>query len=246
MKAKFNDTVSAISLSLVKYGDTSLIANCYTLEFGLQGYMLKGILSKGKKNISKSLFEPLTLLELQTSKNLENRLSYIKEAKIDYAFNSIPYDLTKKALVFFIAEVIHQVAREEREPNPMLYHFIKKKLIWLDKNDTTGLFHLKMMLDITQFIGFYPNLLNSEAPYFDLEAGCMSFVKPKAYFIEEPLKRYWVLLLGTDFDKIGEIRIFKKHKLELLNHLITYFELHLQQFKSPKSSEILNEIFKMS
>ena len=83
MKAKFNDTVSAISLSLVKYGDTSLIANCYTLEFGLQGYMLKGILSKGKKNISKSLFEPLTLLELQTSKNLENRLSYIKEAKID-------------------------------------------------------------------------------------------------------------------------------------------------------------------
>ena len=42
------------------------------------------------------------------------------------------------------------------------------------------------------------------------------------------------------FDKI---KILKRDKFKLLNQVITYFELHLQQFKPPKSLEILNEIF---
>ena len=75
-----NDTVHAITLGVIKYGDTSLISACFTLEHGLQSYMLKGILSKGGRKISKSLFEPLNLLELQASKNTNNRLGYIKEA----------------------------------------------------------------------------------------------------------------------------------------------------------------------
>ena len=52
MTSNQNDTVHAVTLGLVKYGDTSLISACYTLEYGTQSYMLKGILSKGKKKVS--------------------------------------------------------------------------------------------------------------------------------------------------------------------------------------------------
>ena len=62
MSSKTKKTIHAVNLGIIKYGDTSLIANCYTLEFGLQSYMLKGILSRGKKKTHRSLFEPLTLL----------------------------------------------------------------------------------------------------------------------------------------------------------------------------------------
>ena len=62
MTSNQNDTVHAFTLGLVKYGDTSLISACYTLEYGLQSYMLKGILTKGKKKVSKSLFEPLKFI----------------------------------------------------------------------------------------------------------------------------------------------------------------------------------------
>ena len=240
-----NDTVHAITLGVVKYGDTSLIAACYTREYGLQSYMLKGILAaRGKKKVSKSLFEPLTLLELQSPKNPEKRLGYIKEAKLHYSYRSIPYDLNKKALVFFLSEVLHQVVREEQESNPALYQFIKKNLLWLDAENKLGLFHIKMMLDLTHYIGFYPNISSPEAPYFDLESGCMSFAKPKGPFLEDPLKSLWIKLLGTDFDKVASIQLTKEQKIKLLNRATTYFELHLQQFKPPKSTEILNEIFK--
>ncbi len=239
-----NGTVHAITLGVIKYGDTSLISACYTLEHGLQSYMLKGILSKGGRKISKSLFEPLNLLELQASKNPNNRLGYIKEAKLSSIYKSIPFDLGKKSLLFFLSEVLYQVFSEEQESNPPLYHFIEKSLLWLDTQNDLSLFHIKMMLDLTRFIGFYPNISNLKAPYFDLKSGCMSFVKPKTPFLKGPLRSYWIQILGTAFDKIGEIKLLKQQKMELLNQVITYFELHLQQFKPPKSTEILNEIFK--
>jgi len=239
-----NQTVHAISIGFVKYGDSSLISTCYTLEYGTQSYMLKGILSKGRKKVSKSLFEPLNLLELQASKNPENRLGYVKEVKLHSPYSTIPYDISKKALVFFLSEVLLQIFREEQGPNPKLFLFIKKKLIWLDTQDHLGIFHIKMMLELTKFIGFYPNISNSKAPYFDLESGCMSYVKPNDHFIEEPIKSYWIIILGTAFDDLKDIKPSKKQKAELLDKVVSYFVLHLQQFKPPKSTEILNEIFK--
>ena len=239
-----NQTVHAISIGFVKYGDSSLISTCYTLEYGTQSYMLKGILSKGRKKVSKSLFEPLNLLELQASKNPENRLGYVKEVKLHSPYSTIPYDISKKALVFFLSEVLLQIFREEQGPNPKLFLFIKKKLIWLDTQDHLGIFHIKMMLELSKFIGFYPNISNSKAPYFDLESGCMSYVKPNDHFIEEPIKSYWIIILGTAFDELRDIKPSKKQKAELLDKVVLYFVLHLQQFKPPKSTEILNEIFK--
>ena len=245
MSNKIKKTVHAVNLGIIKYGDTSLIANCYTLEYGLQSYMLKGVLSRSKKKKIRPLFEPLNLLELEAPPNKENKIGYITEVKIAYVFNSIPYDLNKKALVFFISEVIHQVVREEQGPNKLLFNYIQRKLVWLDKNHFLSLFHLKIMLDITKFIGFSPNISNSNAPYFDMETGCFTSIKPKTNFIKTPLKEHFTQLLGMDFDKVNEIRILKEDKIMLLDKVITYFELHLQQFKPPKSLKILNEIFKV-
>ena len=237
-------TINAITLRYLKYGDSSLIVSCYTLQYGLQSYMLKGVLSKGQKKIPRSFFEPLTILELQAKKNPENRLGFMKEAKLGYPFKSIPYDLNKKSLVFFLSEIIYQVAREEQSSNPLLYNYIYEKIIWLDKNQNVGIFHIKMMLDLTKFIGFYPNISNQKAPYFDLESGCMALIKPEDNYIKDPIKTHWLKILGIEFDKILEIQILKNYKLEILNSVIRYFELHLQQFKPPKSKKILNEIFK--
>ena len=201
---------------------------------------------RGEGKVSKSLFEPLTLLELEAPKNRENRIGFIKEAKLHHAYTEIPFDFRKKALVFFLAEVIYQVVLEEQEPNQPLFKFVKQRLIWLDSERKLDLFHIKMMLDLTKYIGFYPNLLNPSFIYFDLESGSMSSVKPNSYYIKDPLKSYWTQLLGMDFDRVNEIKLLKKHRVELLNQVITYFELHLQQFKPPKSTEVLNEIFKIS
>tara|TARA_B100000575_G_C23028490_1_gene592214 strand:+ start:64 stop:798 length:735 start_codon:yes stop_codon:yes gene_type:complete len=243
-----NITVQAIVLGTIRYGETSLIVSCYTKQFGLQTYILKGLLSaKKKKKISKSFFEPLTLIEFESKKNRDNKLGYLQELNLLNAYISIPFDLRKKAVVFFLAEVIHQIVKEEeQETNPGLFNYIKKKLLWLDKNDEIGIFHLKIMLDLTRFMGFYPNITDKDAPYFDLEAGSMSFRKPEDNYIDGALKTHWIDILGTKFELLTSLRLLKHEKAALLKHTISYFKLHLQQFKTPKSIEILNELFKVS
>ena len=78
--------------------------------------MLKGILAtKRKKKLSKSFFEPLSLLEFETKKNRENKLGYLQEVSLSQPYISIPFDLRKKAIVFFLAEVLHQVVKEEQQ-----------------------------------------------------------------------------------------------------------------------------------
>jgi DNA repair protein RecO (recombination protein O) len=242
------DTVQAIALGSVRYGDTSLIAACYTRQYGLQSYMLKGILSaKRNKKLSKSFFEPLSLLEFEAKRNQDHKLGYLQQVHLLYPYSTIPFDLRKKAVVFFLAEIIHQVLKEEQqEANTSLFDFIQKRMLWLDENDSIGLFHLKTILDLTLFIGFEPNMSDRDAPFFDLESGCMCRYKPKANFIEGRLKNLWVGILGMKFDLILEIKVSKEEKAALLDYAIKYFKLHLQQFKSPKSKEILNEIFKVS
>ena len=242
------DTVRAIALGSVRYGDTSLIAACYTRQYGLQSYMLKGILSaKRNKKLSKSFFEPLSLLEFEAKRNQDHKLGYLQQVHLLYPYSTIPFDLRKKAVVFFLAEIIHQVLKEEQqEANTSLFDFIQKRMLWLDENDSIGLFHLKTILDLTLFIGFEPNMSDRDAPFFDLESGCMCRYKPKANFIEGRLKNLWVGILGMKFDLILEIKVSKEEKAALLDYAIKYFKLHLQQFKSPKSKEILNELFKVS
>jgi DNA repair protein RecO (recombination protein O) len=242
------DTVEAIALGSVRYGDSSLIVACYTRQYGLQSYMLKGILSaKRNKKLSKSFFEPLTLLEFEAKRNQDHKLGYLQQVHLLYPYTSIPFDLRKKAVVFFLAEIFHQVVKEEQqEANPSLFDFIQKRMLWLDENDTIGLFHLKTVLDLTLFMGFDPNMSDREAPYFDLESGCMSRYRPKANFIEGRLKNLWVDILGMKFDTVAEIKVSREEKAVLLEYAIKYFKLHLQQFKSPKSTEILNELFKVS
>ena len=242
------DTVQAIALGSVRYGDTSLIAVCYTRQYGLQSYMLKGILSaKRNKKLSKSFFEPLSLLEFEAKRNQDHKLGYLQQVHLLYPYSTIPFDLRKKAVVFFLAEIIHQVLKEEQqEANTSLFDFIQKRMLWLDENDSIGLFHLKTILDLTLFMGFEPNMSDRDAPFFDLESSCMCRYKPKANFIEGRLKNLWVGILGMKFDLILEIKVSKEEKAALLDYAIKYFKLHLQQFKSPKSKEILNELFKVS
>jgi len=242
-----NDSIQAVVLGTLRYGDSSLIVSCYTKQHGLQSYILKGILSaRRKKKISKSYFEPLNLLEFQAKKNRDNSLGYLQEANLLHPFISIPFDLRKKALVFFLAEVIQQVVKEEEQANPALFDYIENNLLWLDQHDEIGLFHVKTMLDLTSFMGFSPNLSNRDASYFDLETGCLTNSKPTTHYIEGNLKDLWINVLGTKFEDIEKIKINRKEKATLLEYLISYFKLHLQQFRPPKSTEILNELFKVS
>ena len=237
---------NAIVLSTLKYGDSSLIARCYCKELGLKSFLLKGILSSKKGNIKKSFFQPMSIIQLITQIKNDNRIGlyYIKEARIHYPLIEIPSDIKKNAVVLFISEVLTKTITEDGAPNLPLYHFIEKNVIYLEEKVFSPLFHLKFMIELSQNLGFYPNQTSIEEPFFDLESGCFSGFSSSKYQIGGDLALAFKKLLNTRFELLNEIRISNPLRIELLNVLIDYFNLHLQGFGKIKSVDILHEIFR--
>jgi len=238
------EKTDAIVVKSLKYGDSSLIVNCYCENFGLQAFILRGILkSKNKKYPKKSVFEPLNIIEIVFSKKKSNNIGFIKEAKVKFPYVDIPFNFNKKSIFFFLNEFLYEVLKEDKTKNIILFKYLHNTLIWFDSSEKISNFLIKFMFDLTKFMGFQPNTENNEFSYFDLENGYTTNVKPKGKFIEGKLKNIMILFLGTTFDKISFIKLNKNEKIRLFNYALDYFQLHLQRFNKPKSISILNEIY---
>ena len=149
------EKTNAIVVKSLKYGDSSLIINCYCENFGLQAFILKGILkSKNKKSLKKSVFEPLNIIEIVFSKKKSNNIGYIKEAKVKFHYVDIPFNFNKKSIFFFLNEFLYQVLKEDKTKNISLFKYLYNSLIWFDSSKKISNFLIKFMFDLTKFLGF--------------------------------------------------------------------------------------------
>jgi len=98
-------------------------------------------------------------------------------------------------------------------------------------------------LKLTNFLGFYPDFSENNAPYFNLMEG--NFQQHSlGQFCEEgeaivALKQ----LDKCDFKNLSELNIPKSVRLKTLDLLLKYYQLHIQGYKAPKSLPVLTQLF---
>jgi DNA repair protein RecO (recombination protein O) len=105
-------------------------------------------------------------------------------------------------------------------------------------------FHLKVLIDLTKFIGFYPNIKEESHAFFDLNSGTSSGVKPSKDYIQNPELKKFKELLGTTFEDLNTMKLNDLLRAKMLSIMIDYYSIHLQMFNSPKSIHVFNEVFK--
>lgn len=232
----------ALVIKSIKYSDTSLIVTCYTKEFGIKTYMLKGILTAKKGSLKKAYFQPLTQLYMVAYHNNKGNLNSIKEAQISYFYQTVHTNFVKQTLIIFLSEILLSVLKEE-ESNPNLFAYLENALVWLDAHDKIANFHLLFLLNLTKYLGFYPENNNQDA-CFDLLEGKFVAKPSSNYYINKPQITHFKTLLGINFDDLPNMNLTAVQRQELLDLLIRYISLHLQTFKTPKSLPILQELFK--
>ena len=228
----------------IKNGETSMIVSCYLEDIGLKSFIVKGIYGTKKPKFSKAHFFPLNLISINYSLSKPNRLSYIKEVKPVIIFNTLHSSIEKSTVIIFLSEILNSVFKEEGNKNQNLFNFLDKSIRWYDAQENCNNFHIKFLIELTRHIGFYPNIMNQEDNFFNLESGSSSSIKPISKSIEFEDYNLFKQLLGMKFEDLNYMGINKNSRLRLLNHIIDYYSLHLQMFKSPKSIDILSEIFK--
>ncbi len=235
-------TTKAIVVTSLKYGDSSLITKVFTASDGLKSYLLKGILASKKGKLKPAYFQPLSQLEIVATHKNKGTLEHIKEVKVNYHYQTLHTDIAKNSMTLFLAEMLANSIHEE-EQNDELFAFLEATFQWLDSHDEIANFHLRFLLVLTRYLGFYPDTNHMNTSYFDLLEG--AFVKTPSLnpMVTGENLIYFKTVLGTNFDAIHEIKMSKTNRQELLKSLVLYYELHLQGFRKPKSLAILNEVF---
>jgi len=228
----------------IKNGETSMIVSCYLEDIGLKSFIVKGIYGTKKPKFSKAHFFPLNFISVNYSLIKPDRLSYIKEVKPVFIYKSLHFSIEKSTVIIFLSEILNSVFKEEGEKNQNLFNFLDKSLSWYDAQENCNNFHIKFLIELTRHIGFYPNIRNQEDKFFNLESGTSSTTNPISKFIDFEDYELFKQLLGMKFEDLNYVAINKDSRLRLLNHIIDYYSLHLQMFKSPKSIDVFSEIFK--
>lgn len=233
---------NAIVLSKLKYKDNDLIVKCYTEELGVISLILRGVLKSKKSNSKTAYFQLLSQLQLVIDYKNNRTLHTVKETKLSYFYTSLHSNVLKSSIVMFLAEVLSNTLREE-EQNKTLFSYIETTLQWLDAHSEYSNFHLFFLLNLTKYLGFYPQVENIDANFFNLSDGKFENKKLNKYSITGENLSLLKQLLGITFDALSSVKINAKQRQSFLSMILLYFELHLGSFKTPKSLQIFNQVF---
>ena len=234
------EKTKAIVISSLKYQEKSLIVKCFTQSDGLKSYFVRDAFSSRKSNQKIAYFQPLTILEIEAVHKNKGTLENFKELKLANTFQTIHNDVVKSTIVMFLSEMLHHSIHEE-EKNEALFVFLETALMWLDTHDETANFHLILLLEITKYLGFYPDISDMDMPFFEMTEGIFTPFHGINSLSEHETNLFKKLIdLKFDYD----MKTF--HVIErqlLLKIVIDYYSFHLQGFKKPKSLDVLKEVF---
>lgn len=230
----------AIVISSLKFQEKSLIVKCFTQSHGLKSYFVRDAFSGRKSNQKIAYFQPLTILEIEAIHKNKGTLENFKEIKIGTPFHSIHSNIYKSTIVMFVSEILHHSIHEE-EKNEPLFIFLETALHWLDNHDEMANFHLILLLEITKYLGFYPDISDMDMPFFEMTEGIFSPFHAISSLTEHETNLF-KKLIGLKFE--NDQKTFHVIERQLvLKVLIDYYSFHLDGFKKPKSLDILKEVF---
>ena len=235
-------STSAIVLSKIRYKDNDIIVKLFTKEYGAISFIVKGSQNSKKNKIKYVYFQELTILEIQFNYNLKRDLQYIKDIEIKHNYTSSHTDLVKVSVIMFLSEVLSNVITHQKR-DIQLYNYIEESLIWYDINKSNTYFHMIFLIELTRYLGFYPDMLSNNFKYFNLEGGSYEKSKTSEYSITGDSLNLFNQILGIKFDSNPLPALNSKDKMEIINTILTYYKLHINNFKPIKSLEIVKNIF---
>ena len=221
-------------LRTTPYSDTSIIVRIFTRQLGVRSYIVKG--ARGAKGKSKMhLLRPLSYLDMVVYNNPKKSINYIKEMRPFNPLPSLAEEATKVSVVFFMDELLYKVLKEE-EPQPQLFDYITDSLLALDAvTPVNPSFPIRFLLDTARHIGIAP--MDDYGPghrIFDLAGGRFEVG-------EAPLSADLSLLLHQYLSQPRVVAPLSQ-RLDLIDALVRYFQLHIADFSHFHSHTIFHAI----
>tara|TARA_B100001778_G_scaffold106312_1_gene86994 strand:- start:966 stop:1670 length:705 start_codon:yes stop_codon:yes gene_type:complete len=229
---------NAVVLSKLKYKDNDLIVKLLIRDIGVTSFIVKGSTKKNKSNY----FQQLSVLEIEFDFNSRKNLHYFKEFDLKNNSKTIHTDFKKMSVIIFLSEILSKILTHQ-EKDYELYDFIEESIFYYDNSFFNPNFHLSFLINLSKYLGFYPEIQNNHCKYFNLQHGLYSDIKDSKYVLEGDDLKVFNMILGTNFDGSSELTITSMQRKKLLDNIILYYNLHIENFKVVKSLEVLRKLF---
>ena len=231
-----NLKTEGIIFKSLKYSETSLILDVYTLEKGLESFIVSGV--RKSKSKTANVFQPMNIIEF-LALDSESKLCRIKEAKLNHIYNELNRNVIKSAIGMFLIDLCRS-SIIDKEPNLALYRFIRQSLIEVDQM-TTSLAYVPLNFAITlsAYLGFQmQNNYSEDNNCFELMEGSFTAGVQHKYILNKDLS--YVLHCVMNGKNTHEITKIERNAL--LDELLKYYKLHIDGFKELKSLSVLRAI----
>jgi len=202
--------------------------------------------SKSKSTkVHKSLFTPLSILEMETEHKPTRDIQRIREVRTLYPLYSISGNMIKTSIALFLSEFLSRVLRETDE-HQFIFQYLSDSILILEESEK-GLanYHLVFILKLTRFLGFYPNFENyNEGDFFDMSNGIFVSRQPlHKHYVNRYDSKALSLLSRINYENMSYFRFSREERVSIINRMLEYYRIHLHDFQNLKSLDVLHEIF---
>ena len=233
-----------IVLRLVRYSDTAMIADVLTREAGRVSFVVH-ISRSGRSGVRHALFQPLAILDLSWEQRARLGVVKAKSAQVAMPLQSIQTDVRKATVALFLSEFLYYAVRTETAPGP-IFEYIVASIEWLNAAERQySNFHLVFLLHLARFLGFEPNMEDAASGrWFDLETATFTSLRPVHTHCIEPADAALLpRLMRMNYGTMHLFQFSGQERSRLLEHINTYYRLHLPSFPELRSLGVLREMF---
>ena len=221
---------SAIVLKSFSYGESSLIARCFSEKNGKISLIIKG--AKRIKSPKAPYFQPLSYIDIIYNHKLNRDLQVLSKVNFRQHWSKILDDLYRVSLAISILELTDKTVTEN-DPNPSLFLILKEVL----KAYNNTLIDPKILFwfyecALLNNLGFQPNLEDPDLtglvlPEIKNDSNCIIVLST---------------LLAGNINQLQKIKVSKKTSSLISNYLWTLIDYHFEGLSTIKSFRVVKKI----
>lgn len=217
-------------LHRTSYSESSAIVSYFTRNHGFQKFIFRGAKKK-----SSHLF-PLNIQEIIAYHRPESDLGNLSMAESTMEVQRIPFDAVRSSIAYFLAEIL-QKCLTHTERDERLFSFLHTQVLKLDQTDNLSLFPSQFLIQLTFYLGIEPQIVDENCNSFFLADGEFVYANsPDPHCSNAATEVILSLLRGEEPVVAPALR------KEILNVLILYYKLHIENFGNLKTKEIVEAI----
>ncbi len=228
-----------IVLNTVPYSDSKIIVNGISAAKGRAAFLYYK--PKTKRKAGQVYLHPLAVLDVSyqdSDKKTIHALSGVSHSEI---FQQILSHHVKRSMAMFLSELLSSVLHAGVHDLD-LFRFLTNAVEQLEnQNQGVKWFHLKFMLELAGFSGFFPELEKSPEGFLNLATGEVEGVEGSTHANKSETQLIYQLQHVT-FDNLGQLSASMEDLRSLLKKLLVFYRLHYPDFRTPESIDIFHAL----